>query len=322
MMTMVLLAVAAAVCAAGAVFLLLNARYRRSHYYRNYLVFENRIAHKADVPAHLDFVNTGSVMGRFAFAYDRYGGRGFSFAQNPQCLEMDHHLLQQFSDRLEKGCTVCITLPVFIFGFERYPQLRYNAKYYGCMDAAYIHGYSPVYKAVCTRFPLLLAGKHGIYALWDRPVPCEMAYETCAIPEAKRERQLQGRVDSWLRQFQLNDLKKAELSHLRGAMAYTVPLLTEMIDFCLARGWRPVLVTTPLCKELNEMFSQEFLDAMFYDNIKAANTRGIPYLDFRTCAPFQEDIDLFWNGVDWLSAKGRRLFMELLTKRLSEEGLL
>ena len=99
-----------------------------------------------------------------------------------------------------------------------------------------------------------------------------------------------------------------------GTIRENTELLKEMIEYCIESGYDPVLISTPLSEELNKKFSKEFVDKALYENIDAANVYNIPYLDYRTSPLFQNNPDMFWNGVDWLSVDGRRTFMDILNR--------
>lgn len=54
-----------------------------------------------------------------------------------------------------------------------------------------------------------------------------------------------------------------------------------MIELALEHKLRPVIVSTPHSDALNRHFSDEFVDAMLYQNVKKANKRDVPYFDYR-----------------------------------------
>lgn len=302
-------------------FLILNKRYVNSYYYQNNCIFENRI-NKEDIPSELEFINLGSGFARFSFDYSEFEGKGFNFAQSPQCLEYDYKILQQYNKKLKKGCIVCINMPVFIFGFKRYEQLEYCAKYYGRLEKKYIHNYSPILEIICTKFPILIAGKKVFYAIYNKRVDNVWLYDKCTIPVEKIQSYAEGHHASWMKQFSLNNSVDQSVEHLNSSIQYNIQLLKELIDYCLDNGWRPILVSTPLCGSLNKMFSTDFTNNILYKNIKTANEKKIPYFDFREHEAFQNNPDMFWNGVDWVSTIGRKCFMNILQEELRKIDML
>lgn len=290
----------------------INTLFIHTNYYKNLCIFENRID-KNNIPDSLTMVNLGSGYARFSFEYKLCSINGYNFAQSPQSLWYDYMILKQFTGSLAKGCFVFINLPVFIFSFENYRELKYNAKYYFSLDRGYIKNYSTAKKILCTRLPAFLYGMKAAHILFDVKPEDVLSYDKCIIPTEQIPAYVTEHYEVWKEQFALKDTVHAQSAlHLADSMSKVRKLLSEMIDYCLAHDFRPVLVTSPLCREMNEKFSREFLDAVFYDNLKAANGKNIPYIDLREHPDFQDDSDMFWNGVDWLSRKGRKRFMQIL----------
>lgn len=292
----------------------INLLFIHTNYYKNLCIFENRID-RDKIPENLSMINLGSGYARFSFDYEIYKINGYNFAQSPQSLWYDYMILKQFTDRLARNCIVFINLPVFIFAFENYRELKYSAKYYQSLDKKYIKNFSTVKKILCTRFPVLFYGIKAAHIIFDVKREDVFSYDKCIIPEDRISTYVTEHYEVWKAQFSLKDTVHAESAlHLSDSMSAVRSLLSEMIDYCLAHDFRPVLVTSPLCREMNRKFSGEFLDMVFYENLKAANQKNIPYMDLREHPDFQDDPDMFWNGVDWLSQKGRRRFMQILTQ--------
>lgn len=290
---------------------LANLRFVHTNYYKNLCLFENRIV-KENISKDLAVINLGSVFSRFSFAYDTFNIKGYNFAQSPQSLWYDFMILKDFTQNLGPNCFVFINLPVFIFSFINYDKLSYDIKYYHALHKKYIKNYSLFKKILCTYFPIFLYGYKAACIFWDSKKKNVFSYDKCMIPVEQIADYAAEHHKAWVNQFSLQDTICPESAdHLTEYMAEVRKLLSEMIDYCLAHGFRPVLITSPLSKAMNQKFSKEFLDKVLYDNIRIANTKEIPYLDLLKHPDFQEDPDMFWNGVDWLSSKGRKRFMEL-----------
>ena len=90
----------------------------------------------------------------------------------------------------------------------------------------------------------------------------------------------------------------------------TQSLLEEMINYSLSNELKPVIVIPPCSKELNDFFSEEFLNEILYSNVEKANKNLIPVLDYLKDPEFQ-DYYLYVNS-DFLNVNGRELF----TKRV------
>ena len=84
-----------------------------------------------------------------------------------------------------------------------------------------------------------------------------------------------------------------------------------MIQFCIDKGFKPVLVVTPVSKAMNECISDAFIKKVLFDNIKLANKQGVPFFNYLKDERFQ-DISLYANNADCLNARGRKLFTKVL----------
>lgn len=123
-----------------------------------------------------------------------------------------------------------------------------------------------------------------------------------------------NRCESWCKQFGLKDTITPVLpSSIEEEFIKTRRLLTNMIDYCLQSGYKPVLVVTPLCDIMNNLISDEFIDKVLYSNIRKANTQGVQFLDYLRDKRFA-DYHLYDKSGDCLNARGRKLFTEILIK--------
>jgi hypothetical protein len=91
--------------------------------------------------------------------------------------------------------------------------------------------------------------------------------------------------------------------------------LRGMLEDCLKRGYRPVLVTTPYLSVLNDAFSDEFLTQFHADCQVYADDYGIPYLDYSQDARFTHATDYFVD-TDHLSTDGSEAFMQIFFEDL------
>jgi hypothetical protein len=91
--------------------------------------------------------------------------------------------------------------------------------------------------------------------------------------------------------------------------------LRGMLEDCIARGYRPVFVTTPYLTALTDGFSPEFLAHFRADCLAYAKEYGIPYLDYSHDARFSNSPEFFVD-TDHLSSDGSELFMKIFFEDL------
>jgi len=96
---------------------------------------------------------------------------------------------------------------------------------------------------------------------------------------------------------------------------HTDQALRGMLEDCLARGYRPVLVTTPYLTVLNDAFPEAFLKQFHADCQVYADDFGIPYLDYSQDTRFATATDYFVDA-DHLSSEGSEVFMKIFFEDL------
>lgn len=303
------------------IILILNYRYKNSFYYKNLMEFENRPINGISWPENLKIVNLGSVHSRFAFQY--FNDEGVSLARAPQSLYYDIQLLENYSEHIPRNSVVIAFFPVCLFALKNYNDIAQNAKYYFELPKERIEGYSRLKHIVSIKFPIAFSGKKIIYSIVNRKVGEEWKYKGCVVPEDELQSVAQAHYDVWKKQFHLEDMQNANIDHLKEIFEYNRLLLQRLVTLCKKEKWKLVFVTGPMTRRMNDLMSEEFLENFYYSNFKdIVEKNNILYLDYRLDDLFQDNHNLFWNGVDWLSEDGRRLFMNKLENDLLAEGYL
>lgn len=304
--------------------ILLNQRYKKTNYYANQKYGDNQIFDPAEVPNGLQMINVGSVFGRFAFSYDSVKKKCFNFAQCPQSLAYDFRILKQYQENLEEGCIVFITLPIFIFAFVDYSRFkygRYNNKYYTFMKKENMIYYNPVKKWLFKHLPIVFARK-GIFSIVkDQKRENILERELGNLSKQQVLAEANHQLNAWQKQFRIksyDDIDVITSPKVQDIMNQTTNLLENMINFCMDRGWKPILVTPPIGNALGCKIPDEFVDAYLYENIKKANKRGIPYINFLKHSDFYNYPDLYLNGITLLAKSGREHFMNLLLSKIEQ----
>ncbi len=294
------------------IFLLLNYRYKNSYYYKNLIKFENRRENNEKWPEGIKMVNLGSVHSRFSFEYSN--GNGVNLARAPQSLNYDLKMLELYKNKIPPKTVVFVYLPICIFALKNYNGLRQNSKYYYEFPKYLIDHYSLINKIICLYFPILFAGKQAVYSVYNKKVNSEIEYKNCVIQKDQYDIMARNHLDVWKKQFKIDNMIDGNIDHLKGTFEYNREKLIKIIETCAENDWKPVFVTGPLSEEMNKQISADFIERFYYSNFRdIADKYGVLYLDYRTDKDFS-DHDLFWNGVDWLSQNGRKVFMDRVIK--------
>lgn len=303
-------------------FFVCNRLYIRTTYYKNIGEFENTYNKNISISSDLEMVNFGSVFGRFAFEYID-NQKGYNFAMSPQPLSYDYRILKEYIGNIKEGALVVFTLPVFIFALVDYDDDRKNSKYYSYLSKNSILNYSKWKYIKYYKYPVLTAGKNVLHIIKDSKYKNYMGARTSNLSRVNIETNALNRTRGWCKQFGLkNTLENSMPDDITSNFEVVVKTLNDMIQFCLHHKLHPLLVSTPFSAELNKHFSKEFVEAMFYENIKKANKANIPYLDYREHSDFQDRYEWFINGCDWLTKDGREHFMEILKKDIENKNIL
>lgn len=300
------------------VFISLNMFYKNTNYFRNQF---KQIEKFKEVPNNLEIINTGSSYARFAFDYSHTQLKGFNFGLQPQSLSYDFKILKQYTPNLKKDCIVLITLPDLVFGFLDYASDRANTKYYHFLNLQNINNYSKIKYLARIVFPILTARGNVRYIIKDVPENDSYNQLENLMTKEQVERDALSRVDGWIKQFRLKDTISCDFpSELCNMFEKTTILVNEMMGYCIKNNFRPVLITPPTSKTINDMMSTEFMQGCLYNNINESNKHGVPVLDYLNDERFQ-DFKLYINS-DMLNKTGREKFTKIVINDLEKIGLI
>lgn len=289
-------------------FILLNILYKKTNYYKINILQSNKFK---EIPDNLEIINLGSSYAKYAFDYSKVGIKGFNFGIQPQSLSYDFRILKQFKNKLKKNGVIIITIPDFVFAFLDYPIEDYNYRYYSFLNKENILNYSSLKNFLLNYFPLILQPKKLKYILKD--ISKENSDSLVFIENSETvTKEAQRRINGWKKEFKLLGTENSEdiPLNIKEMFRKTQSLLEEMINYSLSNELKPVIVIPPCSKELNDFFSEEFLNEILYSNVEKANKNLIPVLDYLKDPEFQ-DYYLYVNS-DFLNVNGRELF----TKRV------
>ena len=289
-------------------FILLNILYKKTNYYKINILQSNKFK---EIPDNLELSHLGSSYAKYAFDYSKVGLKGFNFGLQPQSLSYDFRILKQFKNKLKKNGVIIITIPDFVFAFLDYPIEDYNYRYYSFLNKENILNYSSLKNFLLNYFPLILQPKKLKYILKD--ISKENSDSLVFIENSETvTKEAQRRINGWKKEFKLLGTENSEdiPLNIKEMFRKTQSLLEEMINYSLSNELKPVIVIPPCSKELNDFFSEEFLNEILYSNVEKANKNLIPVLDYLKDPEFQ-DYYLYVNS-DFLNVNGRELF----TKRV------
>lgn len=267
----------------------------------------------------------------FGSSYCRYGINfdkvedGFNFGVAAQFFYYSDLMLREYAIKcLERGGKVYIIIAHLVFA--EIGQGCYNPeKYQLILSKDSLEGEYSLSLYLKMRFPLIFRPR-SIMSSIKKIIRSFLGINknefknTTVNPLSETEVNAMAdkRCESWCRQFGLKDTVSADIPEiLQTKFTKTVAILHEMIQFCLDNSFEPILVVTPVSEIMNRHLSKQFLDAVLFDNIRKANTQGVPLLNYIDDCRFA-DSSLYHKNADFLNARGRKLFTEQLLKDTKE----
>lgn len=262
----------------------------------------------------LDVVNLGSNSGKYAFNYEGLDIAGMNWAVGPQSLVHDFNILKNYFSYLRSGATVFISLCPFSSLVSQYDK-NTNLKYYTFLHPATILNFdekeriralkikeSPIKEIpwLCIKRTL----KEGIKYVIHKPLPkCDM------------EKSATKFIDSWKRQFGIADLD-APLSRQHNKDLENRSLaLRDMIEFCLERDLKPVLVIPPVHPALSKRFTKKCRENYIYSFVRRANEYNVPFLNYMDDERFHDD--RYFSNSFFMSDKGAKKFTQTVLKEIN-----
>ncbi len=243
----------------------------------------------------IEVCNLGSSMGKFSFDYSQTEMHGANFASSPQSLFYDFKLLRRNLKFLKPRAWVLIPICPFSSIRTPYPAGEHYVKYYPVLAPEDIPDYSGE-----------LAEKINKY-LKQHPDIADpaLAYDQ-TLSAAEMEMSVKNLLSCWGNEFAITDFNIAMSEKNRQNFILVVQELKSMLAFCLAENLRPVLIITPISKYYADIFTPQFWEQYVYDFIVAANTAGVPLLDYAQEPDFSADGN-FMNSL-LLNKSARRRF--------------
>lgn len=261
----------------------------------------------------LDVVNLGSNSGKYAFDYEGLDVAGMNWAIGPQSLVHDFNMLKNYFSYLKSGATVIISLCPFSSLVSNYGKDS-NLKYYTFLHPATILNFdenervkalkikqSPIREMpwLCIKRTL----KEGIKCILPK-----------SSPECDMEKNATKFIDSWKKQFGIDDLNLSLSEQHCKDQENRIQVLKEMIDFCLERDLKPVLVIPPVYTSLSRKLTDNCRENYIYSFIRKANTRNIPFYNYIDDERFN-NTEYFRNSF-FMSEKGAKEFTRIALEDL------
>ena len=306
------------------IFIGLNVFYKQTDYFKwQHLDLKD---YWQGVPEPLDCGAFGSTYALYAFqAMPQYhsNNRFFNFSLNAESIEQDYLLFNKYKSHFNKGAFVLFTLApcVCYYTYEESPQ--YNLYF------LLSHKELPNFKLsrfIRFKFPLLYDFKQIFrslkFLLNDQKQELSLdALFPQSVSEEVAKMNMKGMAEGWMHLFRLPNLREKNQDELNErVLKENADYFKSMIDDCIQHEMIPVIVITPLAKELIHYFGKPFLDHGMYQLIRdAIGTHQVRLLDYLYDADFQDNRSLFADGGFRLNYAGSSLLCKKIMNALLEK---
>ena len=262
----------------------------------------------------LSVVNLGSNSGKYAFNYEGLDICGMNWALGPQSLVHDFNILKNYFSYLKSGATVIITLCPFSSLVSKYSK-KHNLKYYTFLHPATIIGFKE-----SERIKALKIKQNPIRQMpWQcikHTLKENVKYLLCR-KEARTNMEINSEmfINLWKKQFDIEDLDSPLSENHRKEQKNRAHLLNDMIEFCLERSLKPVLVIPPMHSSLSDKLTDIFRKNYIYSFIQDANKHNVPFLNYIDDKRLNQNC-YFHNSL-LLSDEGAKKFTQIVLKDLN-----
>lgn len=309
-------------CLGGVFLLIANQLLKKTNWYKNHFVFTTQFVSNAGYRDNLvrnyEIVNLGSNPARFAFFYESVIAQNWS--TGTQGFDMDLEILKFFHSYVREGGYVLIPIVPFssissYLKLEHMP-LDYMVKFAAILDSYQTMSLPKGRKALrWIKYPLLLEPKSILYLFHDTERERRKEVSEQTMESIELEMDAESWMKCWKDEFHIQNLELPLNKEMLQYRQKSVQDLQAIIDFCLERSLKPVIVIPPVSPFLSSKFTPNMREVYIYSFVKQANTRQIPFLDYWDDKRFT-DINLYFNSF-FLNLNGRKLFTKQVLKDLN-----
>lgn len=301
----------------GGGMLLANKMYLKTNHWKNQFLFEknfiSNVGYRDNLGRNFEVVNLGSNPALYGFFYEKI--RGQNWATGSQGFPMDFEILKYYHSYIKEGGYVLIPIMPFS-SISNYLETRpdywsdsYYLKFTKILDwtqAKKLPNYSKLKLKI--RFPVVFNPKLIYYILHDVAPDNRLQIADQTMQAAELEYDAKRWIKSWMNEFAVKKYEDFWGEKFNQYFESGVKMLSDMIDFCLYRNLKPVIITIPMSSYLAKEFTPEFRQKMITDFVNKANAKDVKFLDYMFDERFTR-AELF-TGSFFLNLKGRKMFTQ------------
>lgn len=323
------------------IYRMLNNAVKRTNWWKNQFLYTEQFVsnegYRNDLRRNYDVVNVGSNPARFAFDYSEFNSCGLdgecvpgkrrfigeNWSTGTQGLDYDLEILKFYHSYLRKGAVVILPIVPFtsVSGYLEKNGFApaYLAKYAMILDWLQVrHSKDLEIGRNFIRRPLNFEKKAWRYIFRDVRADRKMEIAENPLDEEAMEKDAERWMSIWAREFDIEDFNRPLTPELMQGRERSLERMSRLVEFLAERGYRVVLVSTPMSKALTSKFNRQIKETYIYSFVnKICNKYTVEYKDY-TEVPELADHSLYQNGL-FMNSKGRKVFTRRI---LGDLGLL
>ena len=295
----------------------LNRFIKRSHWYNEVLFKDCRKFWEIEDKQY-DVVNLGSGSGVSDFCYDSCGISGANWAITPQSMVGDFVILKQFRNHIKDGGVVIYPLCPFsaISGAVPYLEERcYSFVDYKSFPSGHYITNCKIQAAKdypLAIYPLLHFVEDIKWHLRGNNEKTIVKTEEELVVDAK------GKIDSWKKQFNIDDLNERFIDQFEEVYNASAKMLSDIIEYCQSEGLKIVIVVPPVYHTLGHLLTPVARQQLLESFVEQANGKRVPYYDFLDDPKFSNAPQLFKDSYN-LNMNGAMEFTKYLLDIIKEK---
>ncbi len=297
-------------------FNILNNLVKKTNWYKNTIpdisIYPGDKWYRDNLERNFDAVNLGSSSALYAFDYSSTRLKAFNWAMQPQSMDYSFKVLKQYFSILKKGGIVIIPFcPFSALSTKGKWPATYNDRYYYFLDPVLIDDYEQV--ALRRKYPLKAFPKASIKHL-IKDAPAKRANISTCNSDKEFENDAAKWITMWSNEFNITNLDADISNENKAGMQERRTTIENMLDFCIERDLRPIIVIPPMHPALSRKFSNTFRNNYIHSFLSPiCEKHNVIIKDYIRDKRFTANA-LFYNSF-FMSKEGAQLF----TKTLFEE---
>jgi hypothetical protein len=281
----------------------LNALIRRSYWFNN-VAFPDCKKFWTQKTFNLDLVNIGSSSGKYAFNYTGLNIKAANWAVAPQSFVGDTEVLRNYFSFLKSNGGV-VFIPLCPFSALGGSSDYFHDKYYSILDLSSIpHASCKKKQEVMNIFQHPL----NYYPLFElfRDLSRIFRKQNIIMDEKTMEVNANNMIQSWMKEFSITDFNDPLSLVNQDAKEDGAKILSDLIQFCVDRNLKPVLIIPPMTKYLSSKLTPQMRENFINSFVEKANSQNAIFLSYLDNDDFIDN-SLYRNSF-LLNEKGARKF--------------